>query len=282
MEPKDRIPSLTADTDFKYKQLLKQYNKRYSEGEKGAYLKPEQEDLVYQNYYNYVLGYVKGHSGHDYPRDPRTLLLKNNQAINRIFFPSTLEEITENLRKEAAEGSAFAALCLDKMSANSTLSMKLALQMVRQARNLDFKGSLQNEINVALNKIQDKEFDLGVSEVLLKNNSGAKRTNPGFATQVSKAQVDSYFAPNKWTERVQLDLVEKALLPTRFYYEKFSDQVRLWVNEESTPQPEVREFFEQELKEALRGQGVDLRDRALTIESAREHIYNIEQADRRQ
>lgn len=43
------------------------------------------------------------------------------------------------------------------------LSMKLALKMVRDARNLDYKGCLQNEINVALNKIQDKEFDLGIS-----------------------------------------------------------------------------------------------------------------------
>jgi hypothetical protein len=48
------------------------------------------------------------------------------------------------------------------------LSMKLGLKMLRQARNLDFKGCLTNELNVAMNKIQDKEFDLGVSEILLK------------------------------------------------------------------------------------------------------------------
>lgn len=58
--------------------------------------------------------------------------------------------------------------------------------------------------------------------------------------------------------------------------------MRLWVNEESTPQPEVRDYFEQELKESLRGFGVDLRDRALTIESAREHIHSVQQAERRQ
>lgn len=103
------------------------------------------------------------------------------------------------------------------MSMNSTLSMKLALQMLRDARSLDFKGALKNEVNVALNKIGDKEFDLGVSEVLLKPNS-SKRVNPGFSTNISADQVKSFFAPNKWTEQVKLDLVEKALLPTRFYY----------------------------------------------------------------
>jgi hypothetical protein len=77
-------------------------------------------------------------------------------------------------------------------------------------------------------------------------------------------------------------LVEKAMLPTRFYYEKFSDQVRLWINEDSTPQPDVREHFEAELKEALREQGIDIRDRALTIESAREQLYFTEQLERQQ
>jgi hypothetical protein len=47
-------------------------------------------------------------------------------------------------------------------------------------------------------------------------------------------------------------VVEKAMLPTRFYYEKFSDQVRLWVNEDSTPQPEVREHFEAEARRLQR------------------------------
>ena len=139
------------------------------------------------------------------------------------------------------------------MAANSNLSMKLALKLLRDARSLDFKGALQNEITVALNKIGDSEFDLGVSEVLLKPHKPADAPiNPGFALSVSADQVSSYFQHNKWSDEIQLELVEKALLPTRFYYEKFSDQVRLWVNEESTPQPEVRDFFDFELKEALR------------------------------
>jgi len=48
------------------------------------------------------------------------------------------------------------------------LSMKLALKMLRNARNLDYKGCMMMEINVGLNKIMDKDFDLGVSEILFK------------------------------------------------------------------------------------------------------------------
>ena len=44
----------------------------------------------------------------------------------------------------------------------------------------------------------------------------------------------------------------------------------------------MRKYFESELKEALREQGIDIRDRALTIESARNQIHEREQAERRQ
>jgi hypothetical protein len=79
--------------------------------------------------------------------------------------------------------------------------MKLALKMIRQARNLDFKGCLKNEINVALNKIEDSEFEKGVYEILLKPSTHS--VNPKlFAKTVSDDQVASYFQPNKWTEEV--------------------------------------------------------------------------------
>lgn len=86
--------------------------------------------------------------------------------------------------------------------------------------------------------------------------------------------MNSFFAPNKFTEAVELDIVEKALLPTRQYYHDWSDQVRLWVNEESTPQSEVRTHFEFELKQALQAKGIDIRDRAMDIPTARAYLYH--------
>ena len=106
--------------------------------------------------------------------------------------------------------------------------------------------------------------------MLFKQGGG---TPAQFDQNISEDQVASYFAPNRFTEAVELDVFEKAMLPTLFYYREFSDQMRLWVNEASTPQGEVRNTFEPELKEALREQGIDLRDRAPTIESARGSLY---------
>lgn len=48
------------------------------------------------------------------------------------------------------------------MQNNSDLSMKLALMMMREAKNLDYKGCMQMELNVGINKIRDEDFDYGI------------------------------------------------------------------------------------------------------------------------
>jgi hypothetical protein len=56
--------------------------------------------------------------------------------------------------------------------------------------------------------------------------------------------------------------------------------VRLWVNETSTTQKDVRAYFDIELKEALREQGIDIRDKAMTVKSARAQLYERELQER--
>ena len=48
--------------------------------------------------------------------------------------------------------------------------------------------------------------------------------------------------------------------------------MRLWINEESTHQDELRNFFDTDAKWALQELGVDVRDKALTMQTAREHL----------
>jgi Enoyl-CoA hydratase/isomerase len=70
--------------------------------------------------------------------------------IDRCFFGNSVEQIMDNLRREKHP---FATECLQQMERNSVISMNLALIMVRQAVNLDYKNTLQMELNVAFNKI---------------------------------------------------------------------------------------------------------------------------------
>ena len=102
-----------------------------------------------------------------------------------------------SLRREAHP---FAQEILQRMENNSMLSMKLALKMLRQAKNMAYGETLKMEMNVALNKVGDADFQLGVKEILMKPSKTSRlagRPNPGFNKEVSDTEVESYFAQNK-------------------------------------------------------------------------------------
>jgi hypothetical protein len=98
------------------------------------------------------------------------------------------------------------------------------------------------------------------------------RPNPGFKSIISDAEVDSYFAPNKFASGIDLDIVENSLLPTRHFFERFSDSVRVFINETSSPQEEIRDAVKLEVEECLRAEGIDIRDKTVTVPMAREYI----------
>lgn len=100
----------------------------------------------------------------------------------------------------------------------------------------------------------------------------AGRPNPGFNKEVSDTEVESYFAQNKLAQQIDLDIVDNSLLPTRHFHKKYTDSIRVWVNESSTPQSEVRDAVENEVKDLLRFEGIDMRDKTVTVPMAREYI----------
>lgn len=169
----------------------------------------------------------------------------------------------------------FAKEILQKMECNSMLSMKLALKMLRQSKNMAYGEILKMEMNVALNKTQDSDFELGVKEVLMKPTKVSRlgmRPNPGFKTEVSDLEVESYFRDNKHASKIDLDIVENSLLPTRHFFERFPDSMRVYINETSSPQEEIRDAVKYEINELLRAEGIDIRDKTVTIPMAREWI----------
>lgn len=138
------------------------------------------------------------------------------------------------------------------------------------------------ELRVATHKIQDEDFDRGVSQVLLSpKHKGGVRVDAGFNKAVSDSSLERYFAPNKMSDSINLGVVDSALLPTRMFYSTFSDQARLWLNEESSTNEDIRETFDTEAKQCLQQHGIDVRDKALTTASARAAISASLKADRR-
>ena len=85
-----------------------------------------------------------------------------------------------------------------------------------------------------------------------KVKGAREKVAAAFNKKVSDSDLSKYFEESKWSKEINLGIVENALLPTRHYYQRFSDQVRLWLNEESTTQSKIRDDFDMEAKEALR------------------------------
>lgn len=95
--------------------------------------------------------------------------------------------------------------------------------------------------------------------------------------QVTEDMLDTYFVESKEYQQIQIDIKPYSLLPTREYKNQFVDHVRLWINEQSSQQPHIRDRYERQAMNALRDYGIDIRDGSLTFESARKAIYPVEE-----
>jgi hypothetical protein len=111
--------------------------------------------------------------------------------ISRCFWPNTVEEIMENLKMETHP---FAKEILLRIDNNSMLSMKIALKMLRRSKNMAYGEILKMELNASLNKINDSDFEKGVTNVLLTPPD--KRVYPGYDRNVSEDQAESYLQEN--------------------------------------------------------------------------------------
>jgi hypothetical protein len=232
MDPRKRKPDVVAEADLAYKKLLKDHSvAKYGQGGTGYF----EGSATSFNQFNYIHKYLKLHAGHMYTNNSVHTLLQHTEMIDRCFWHNSLEEIIEALNRETHP---FAQEILRKMECNSELSMKLALKMLRSAKNMAYGEVLKMEMNVALNKVNDSDFELGVKQVLMKPSKTSRlglRPNPGFKTGISPSEVESYFSENKHASKIDLDIVENSLLPNRHFFERFPDSFRVFINETSSP-----------------------------------------------
>lgn len=57
--------------------------------------------------------------------------------------------------------------------------------------------------------------------------------------------------------------------------------MRVWINETSTPQEDVRDAVDIEIQEALRAEGIDLRNKTVTVPMARDYLNRKVRTERR-
>lgn len=173
----------------------------------------------------------------------------------------------DNLKRETHP---FAKEALKRMDNNSMLSMKIALKMLRRAKNLPYGEILRMELNASLNKINDSDFEKGVTCVLL--TAKENHVYPGFDRNVSDARAEAYLQENPLASQIDLDIVDNSLLPTRHFFEEYTDSLRVYINETSSPQARVREAVELEINDVLRKAGINALDKTMNVPMAREYI----------
>lgn len=130
---------------------------------------------------------------------------------------------------------------------------------------------LKMELNASLNKLNDPEFDLGVQKVLMQPTR--PKANPGFQKKISDDHAESFLQENPLLNRIDLGIVENSLLPTRHFFEKYTDSLRIFINETSSPSQRVRDAVEIEIKDVLRSMGINMLDKTFNVPMARDYIY---------
>ena len=149
VDPRDRKIDIVAEADMAYEELLERHaHANYGTGGTDYW----SHGHTALNFYKNAHDYITQHNGEMFDKETLKSLLIHQQLIDRCFYPDSVEEIMSNLREETHP---FAAQVLQKMEANSMLSMKIALKMVRNAKNMCYGEVLKMELNAALNKVQD-------------------------------------------------------------------------------------------------------------------------------
>lgn len=118
-------------------------------------------------------------------------------SIDRLFVGDTVEAILAALDAEAVSGRPdveWAGKTAAIMRAKSPLSLKLALAQVRRGRAFDFAACMRAEFRIVSRVIHGHDFYEGVRAVIVDKDN-APRWRPASLAEVSKAEVEQYFAP---------------------------------------------------------------------------------------
>jgi len=117
----------------------------------------------------------------------------HREQIDRAFAHDTMEAIVAALKQD---GSEFALVTLKALSEKSPTALKVALELLRRARNSkSLKESLVREYNSALAVFTSAEFVEGVRAAIIDKDRNPK-WSPSRIEDVTSDIVEKYFAPN--------------------------------------------------------------------------------------
>lgn len=247
---------INAEIDMKYKQYLREnlHHKslknlvKLGSGATGYYLNHYKH---FTNLYESSIEFEEGDISNSF-------LKQHEREINRCFFANSIEEIKENLKKE---NSRFSKYCLKKFEENDTVALNMTLNLLRKAEKSSYSECCHLEMKVMIN--------------LLKNEHNVDKNTP-----MTSELIEDFFKTPEEYKYVDLEVKEHAPLPTKKYYKKYADHMRLLMNEHTSYSDALRRGYDREAQSELRELGIDLRDSGLTPQAIRTSLWNKEQVER--
>lgn len=101
-------------------------------------------------------------------------------------------------------------------------------------------------------------------------------------TPFTKDLTEEFFKTPAEYKNVDLKIHKHAPLPTRHFYQKYADHMRLLMNERNSCDQGIRNGYEDEARHELREYGIDLRDTGLTTQIIRDSLWKKDFAQRAQ
>lgn len=212
----------------------------------------------YLNHYAHIMDYIKPKLPFEGGDLTDSILRRYENDINRCFYPDSIEEIIENLKKENTN---FSKYCLQKLQENDRTALNVTLALLRKAIKGSYSDCCHLEYKALLN--------------VLKNEHKVDAKTP-----FTKELIEEYFKTPEEYKHVKLEVKDQAPLPTRKYYQKYADHMRLLMNEHNSFNAGIREGYDREVQSELREVGIDIRDSGLTAQTIRTSLWNKEQVQR--
>ena len=121
---------------------------------------------------------------------PLSDLAAQQEWIDACYSSDDAEEIVRRLRAAGGEAAGVA----DTIEAKSPTAVKVALESLRRAGGLSLEEALEQEYRVGLRFLSGPDFREGIrAQVVDKDRN--PRWQPATLAEVSRADVESYFAP---------------------------------------------------------------------------------------
>ena len=111
--------------------------------------------------------------------------------IDSCFSESSVEAIFTNLKKETSD---FAHKTLKDLSTKSPSSLKVILQSLLTAKNLDFTACLRQELRLSREFSIQHDFAEGVRAILIDKDKNPQ-WSPSTLETVTPQKVETYFKP---------------------------------------------------------------------------------------